>query len=142
MSIKIRKNVDGSLNPEVNGQTEENKRRKRARRIIKKIVKRKVTDGTYITERTVTTLKRDGSKSIVRELNRYDSQESYHSKDPNHSEITKEFRPGPVTKQITLKNVKSDMRDPYASFSAIKPNALNTTKHSLNSRNIRFDVDQ
>lgn len=139
MSIKIRKNVDGSLNPEVNGQTEENKRRKRARRIIKKIVKRKVTDGTYITERTVTTLKRDGSKSIVRELNRYDSQESYHSKDPNHSEITKEFRPGPVTKQITLKNVKSDMRDPYASFSAIKPNALNTTKHS---KNLRFDMDQ
>ena len=71
------------------------KRVRRSRRIIKKIVKRKTSDGSYITERTSTTVKRDGSKSITREVKRYDSAESYNSKDPNHSEITKEFRPAP-----------------------------------------------
>jgi hypothetical protein len=76
--IRIRglSNPDGqSTNSlgEALGPSEERKRRKK--RIIKKIVKKKASDGTYITELTTTTLKRDGSRSIIREIKRYDSQE-------------------------------------------------------------------
>ena len=54
--------------------SEERKRRKK--RIIKKIVKKKASDGTYITELTTTTLKRDGSRNIIKEIKRYDSEEA------------------------------------------------------------------
>ena len=50
-------------------------KKKKKRKIIKKIVKKKRSDGTYITEITKTTMKRDGSCSIVREIKRYDSLE-------------------------------------------------------------------
>jgi hypothetical protein len=50
-------------------------KKKKKKKIIKKIVKKKRSDGTYTTEITKTTMKRDGSCSIVREIMRYDSLE-------------------------------------------------------------------
>jgi hypothetical protein len=60
--------------PQVN-VNEEGSRPRKKKRIIKKIVKKKCSDGTYITEILTTTLKRDGSKNMVREILRYDSHE-------------------------------------------------------------------
>jgi hypothetical protein len=58
-------------------------------------VKKKRSDGTYITEITKTTMKRDGSCSIVREIKRYDSLEHQISGTVSQTELFKEFRNAP-----------------------------------------------
>jgi len=61
--------------PKNTNKPEEGLKPRKKKRIIKKIVKKKCSDGTYITETLTTTLRRDGSRSLVREILRYDSHE-------------------------------------------------------------------